>query len=79
MWTNSILSGTSAGPGSTELALNDKLRLSLTGGAVFRYAKARLEAQMDEVHLIWYGLVALFVLIGIVLAALKSLPVRPRR
>jgi hypothetical protein len=34
---------------------------------------------MDEVHLVWYGLVALFVLIGVVLAALKSLPVRPRR
>jgi hypothetical protein len=34
---------------------------------------------MDEVHLIWYGLIGLFVLIAIVLAALKSLPVRPRR
>ena len=34
---------------------------------------------MDEVHLIWLGLVAIFVVVGIVLAALKSLPVRPRR
>jgi hypothetical protein len=34
---------------------------------------------MDEVRLVWFGIIALFVLIGIVLAALKSLPVRPRR
>ena len=34
---------------------------------------------MDEVHLVWFGLVGLFVLIAVVLAALKSLPVRPRR
>ena len=34
---------------------------------------------MDEVHLIWFGLVGLFILIAVVLAALKSLPVRPRR
>ncbi len=34
---------------------------------------------MDEVHLVWLGLVALFIVIAVVLAALKSLPVRPRR
>jgi len=34
---------------------------------------------MDEVHLVWLAIVALFVIIAIVLAALKSLPVRPRR
>ena len=34
---------------------------------------------MDQVHLVWLGLVALFVVIAVVLAALKSLPVRPRR
>jgi hypothetical protein len=34
---------------------------------------------MDEVHVVWLGLVGLFVLIAVVLAALKSLPVRPRR
>ena len=34
---------------------------------------------MDEVHLVWLGLVALFVVIAVVLAALKSLPVRPRK
>ncbi len=34
---------------------------------------------MDEVHLMWFGLVGLFILIAVVLAALKSLPVRPRR
>jgi hypothetical protein len=34
---------------------------------------------MDEVHLIWFGLVGLFVVIGVVLAALKSISVRPRR
>ena len=34
---------------------------------------------MDEVHLVWFGLVGLFILIAVVLAALKSLPVRPRR
>jgi hypothetical protein len=34
---------------------------------------------MDEVHLIWFGIIGLFVLIALVLAALKSLPVRPRR
>ena len=34
---------------------------------------------MDEVHLVWLGLVGLFVVIAVVLAALKSLPVRPRR
>jgi hypothetical protein len=34
---------------------------------------------MDEVHLVWYGLVALFIVITVVLVALKSLPVRPRR
>jgi hypothetical protein len=34
---------------------------------------------MDEVHLVWLGLVALFVVIAVVLAALKALPVRPRK
>jgi hypothetical protein len=34
---------------------------------------------MDEVHLVWVGLIGLFVLIALVLVALKSLPVRPRR
>lgn len=34
---------------------------------------------MDQVHLVWLGLVALFIVIVVVLAALKSLPVRPRR
>ena len=34
---------------------------------------------MDEVHLVWFGLVGLFILIAVVLAALNSLPVRPRR
>ena len=34
---------------------------------------------MDQVHLVWLGLVALFIVIAVVLAALKSLPVRPRR
>ncbi len=34
---------------------------------------------MDEVHLMWFGLVGLFILIAVLLAALKSLPVRPRR
>jgi len=34
---------------------------------------------MDEVHLVWLAIVGLFVIIAIVLAALKSLPVRPRK
>jgi len=38
-----------------------------------------LEVRMDEVHLMWFGLVGLFILIAVLLAALKSLPVRPRR
>jgi hypothetical protein len=41
--------------------------------------KPQLEVQMDQVHLVWLGLVALFIVIAVVLAALKSLPVRPRR
>jgi len=34
---------------------------------------------MDAVHLIWFGLIALFIAIAVVVAALKSLPVRPRK
>jgi len=34
---------------------------------------------MTEVYLLWFGLIALFVIIVVTVVALKSLPVRPRR
>jgi hypothetical protein len=34
---------------------------------------------MDDVHLLWFGLIALFVLIAILVVALSLLPVRDRR
>ena len=34
---------------------------------------------MDDVHLIWFGLIGIFVLIAIAVVALSLLPVRDRR
>jgi hypothetical protein len=34
---------------------------------------------MDDVHLLWFGLIGIFVFIALVVAALSLLPVRDRR
>jgi hypothetical protein len=48
-------------------------------GITGRGHRSRLEVQLSETHLLWIGLVVLIVGLAIAVAALMSLPVRPRR
>jgi hypothetical protein len=40
--------------------------------------ESRLEVPMDDVHILWFGLLGLFVYLAIILAVAASIPVRPR-
>jgi hypothetical protein len=48
-----------------------------SGGS--KTSRKLLEGHMDDVHLLWLGLIGIFVLIAIGVIALSLLPVRDRR
>jgi hypothetical protein len=41
--------------------------------------RSHWRSELSEVHLIWFGLIGIFVLIAIAVVALSLLPVRDRR
>jgi hypothetical protein len=41
--------------------------------------RSRWRSELSEVHVIWLGLIGIFVFIGLVVVALSLLPVRDRR
>jgi hypothetical protein len=41
--------------------------------------RSRWRSELSDVHLLWFGLIAIFVLIALVVVALSLLPVRDRR